>query len=668
MTNDTDRTNSISFFVAYYIVLAAIAAASFFPQYRVWSFHHFGFLSPLAMYITLGIAALLPIGAMKIRFSLDDESTFGSKYLIGLGLFWAALLIVFRTRGHFLGDGYSLVTSLNESDGVIKMREIGEVLAHVGVRSVLEGITDTPGLMSYQLISIASGLIMLGIVFYYTRKLIVGRWLQLLFVIGLLSSGWSLLYFGYVENYSLFVTAVLWFVLQGLSIVHSDTPRWTIVIPLAVAVFLHILGVTLIPATIFLLILHGHLRSKLRRSILIVIGLIGLAAATYFYFTNMFVRFALLPIVPNEITVEGYTLFSLKHLLDYLNLLLLFAPGLPLILILARNEKGRFNRSEFYYFVFLTLSALVAAFIFDPKIGMPRDWDLFAFVGPTLSVPLFYWLLKEDRRKRLVTASVLVILLGVTNLAARVAVLNDVDRSVRQVKYYFRLDHTKNRNGGVAIVAWFADQGDKTRGLSERVWRREQYPQVDMLERAGQLIEEEQYDQAQAILEDIVKTDPLFWNAWTSLASCYLTKNRLDDAERALEISYGLNPFRAEVHSQMAYVYKKRNQFDKAEEEWLKAYEMDSTYYTALSGLYNLYLKSRRVAEGQHFLKLAASHPEADARTITNLANMYSSQRNFRTAIPLYRKALKMGLDPAFIDTAMTAFPGLAEAFKKTPQ
>ena len=85
----------------------------------------------------------------------------------------------------------------------------------------------------------------------------------------------------------------------------------------------------------------------------------------------------------------SYSLFSLSHLLDLINHQLLVSPvGLLMLLTSVLAFSGRTGRRDraARFLLILSLCTLAYAFLADPKLGYPRDWDLFAFsaLGYTL--------------------------------------------------------------------------------------------------------------------------------------------------------------------------------------------------------------------------------------------------------------------------------------------
>ncbi|MCK4461803.1 MAG: hypothetical protein KAW46_08350, partial [candidate division Zixibacteria bacterium] len=122
----------------------------------------------------------------------------------------AVLFYFLRARTHFLGDGYTLLSSLaTDQATAMKIREYGESLLHIWLENLIGGDGQAAALLSYQIISIAAGLLFVIVTALFASKLFERTADRVLFLLGVCTGGYMLLFFGYVENYSLFVLSVL---------------------------------------------------------------------------------------------------------------------------------------------------------------------------------------------------------------------------------------------------------------------------------------------------------------------------------------------------------------------------------------------------------------------------------------------------------------------------
>ena len=128
---------------------------------------------------------------------------------------------------------------------------------------------------------------------------------------------------------------------------------------------------------------------------------------------------------------------------DFSNLLFLLVPGLLVILFVTPNvlRTAVAGSRSVKFLSSVLLVCLAVAFVFDPKLGMPRDWDLFAFAGVPLAI-LSYLLLfmSSERIPATGRAAVLVISLGFLSLIPRAIAQVVPEISIQHVEAYFELD------------------------------------------------------------------------------------------------------------------------------------------------------------------------------------------------------------------------------------
>lgn len=93
-----------------------------------------------------------------------------------------------------------------------------------------------------------------------------------------------------------------------------------------------------------------------------------------------------LPLFSPEAPLDRYNLLSPGHLLDYLNLILLWSPVGLGILLAARflRKQIDWNKPAVMAFGLLLMMYMGLFFLVNPLLGMPFDWDLMAIPAPVL--------------------------------------------------------------------------------------------------------------------------------------------------------------------------------------------------------------------------------------------------------------------------------------------
>jgi Flp pilus assembly protein TadD len=662
---------------AYYFVLLLFYLASVVPEWRVWGFNWWAYLPALYRYGLLlsGVVAGAVIYLARRKTPLSQSpmppqsSQISFLLFVGFAMAIVGALYQFRATTHFLGDGYTLLANLASDQPIVKGRNLGETLAHQFVYSILTGENSQRALSAYQIVSFAGGLVFAIITVIAARVLFERRGDGIQFGLGLLSGGYMLLFFGYVEHYSLLVPAVALFALVALLVTRGKLNRWFILAPLALAVFLHTLGATLIPAALYLLVSETKLAASWQRlklwtkSLLTLVVLAGIAAAFYHYYhTDYFFRFAFVPLVENQFTVDGYTMFSFDHLLDTVNLLFLLLPGLLVAItaLMFLPENKRRSPRDTVFLLTLLISTLGAAFIFDPKLGMPRDWDLLSLAGVPLVFFCYYLVLKSASKAEVARPAVkLMIVLSVLSLVPRVTAQVVPELSLAHINNYIRLDKTKNRNTLSILVTYYENQGDSLAARQELSRKYNEYPELGLNSHAHELLKQRQNAEAVPYARQAIALSPTYWSAYANLGLCYLRLGRLDSALILMKIADGLNPYNAQVALVMGGVYFRLGELKKAEAEFAMCLALDSTQYEALHGLAYTYMHSGRLDESFEYISKQYYHGQQDSSYFRSAGDSYLRRGTFNLAARAYTYALDRGLDSSYVKQLQRQYPQL---------
>lgn len=591
--------------VAYLITLGLIALASFVPQYRVWGLSVWAHLPtwlPPILFI-IGVAVLLG------EYKLAQSFSAGSReigWLERIGFHWVAVLttlvavtffLLLRSSTDFLGDGY-FVTARLASKHPLGVSLVGsEGIVQVGFKWLFGADNRGTARVIYQLVSWLSGLAFMGIGAWLCGRIFERTSSRIIVFLGLICGGYSLQFFGYVENYAPFLVAVLSFVLIGLLITTRNTSGWWILVPLAIAIILHVLGVVLVVPAVYVIgqrtAAGRRLRNSLRPAWLaaaLALSVI-LAVFVYKYESDFFFRFAFLPLTAGMFTAGEYTLFSPKHLLDLLNLIILTAPGVLLFVAISRIVpwKRLMGEEPFRFLLLCTLSTGLATFLFDPKLGMPRDWDLFSFAAIPF-MALGYWItaLLSEKNRRYLTVATLAIALGCLSLIPRAVIIHSEPLAVAQFKDYLEVDSYRARSATYLLTEYYNDRGDSAAAEANEAERARRYPVQPLVQQARELVLSGRFDQAKAVTLQALRLDCGYGECWVTLAKIYAAQRQYDSALIAARIADGLSPISFTYRNELAVAYYNTGRPDKAESIWL-ALVRDSVNAVPLLSLAHLY-------------------------------------------------------------------------------
>ncbi len=664
--------------VVYYATVALVFAASFFAEARVWGVNWWAYLPAWGKYGLLALALVAPpIILFLLRkiptLEKDGEETEGHSrtYL------WATLVLImvfavsfalFRGTTHFSGDGFQLLSRLAGQSMMVKSWDLGASLVHSGVYMLLGGGGMENAKQAYQIVSISSGLGLLIVAAIFARLLFADNLRRLIFFMGLATGGYMLMSFGYVENYATLIAAMIAFALAGLASLDGKMSPWWAVIPFALATFLHIFGVLLLPALLYLLVRETGVgrwfhRLGLGTRIIVSVVVFALLVAVYFYLQQqyLFFRFAFLPPLPDRFTVDNDTLFSGKHIADIINLLLLMLPGLPVLLtlVLVTGWRSCFARPQTIFILITFAATFLAVYVFNPGIGMPRNWDLFSIVGVPLVVFAYYFLMTHRKKHLATIVAVLMITLGLVLLAPRVAVQVEPELAIAHFKNYLELDTVRGRNARQLLVDYLKSTGDTAAAETEQARFQADFPEWSHNERARQLINQGNYAEGAIWARKAMAINPMYYDAYYNLGGCYLKQGRVDSALILLEIANGINPYNASINAMIASVYYGRRDYVRAEDYYLKAFKLDSLEENALAGLAWLNLRQRRLDSALVYINRLSTLDVATWEYFIGYADGYRALKAYPHARQCYDLAFRKGLDRAVYDSLLLTLPEL---------
>jgi len=385
------------------IVLAGVR-----PSAVNWGVHFLGFLSPggIAVVSLLFVLALLPRVQVSILSAigrcthmLAAWAPVRRRILVGAllcvtgGLFWFA-----RQRTFFLGDGYLVIRTLallqqtGDVPGSFPTAPLSAMVAWQILRILDFFRVEQSALAAWQCVSIVAGLVSLTAIWKLSGMLWHDVVERVAGFILLGAAGATQLMFGYVETYPA-AYAVLWvYVLVVLRALRGETP-----VAVATATFLILclfhLGMTVLVPSLLYLWFSAFRRGGWRALVVAVLPSLVLAPVllwvVHYEPSRIFATVLrdgahFLPITSPDHWTDPFTLFSVWHVADVMNLFLYLAPFSLLMLGaffvsagLPRNARPA--ESGLWY----TLGMPAAAWLFvnSFELGLSRDWDLAAPFG-----------------------------------------------------------------------------------------------------------------------------------------------------------------------------------------------------------------------------------------------------------------------------------------------
>jgi Tfp pilus assembly protein PilF len=126
-----------------------------------------------------------------------------------------------------------------------------------------------------------------------------------------------------------------------------------------------------------------------------------------------------------------------------------------------------------------------------------------------------------------------------------------------------------------------------------------------------------------------------------------------------LHIAAGMNPHNPIVHNSLARTYYERGDYAEAEVALKRTHRMSPAQTEPLVGLVQLYKRTNHLDNWLKYLNLLVAHENAPLIALTELAEYHLNHRRLTEASALYRRAIPLGLDSAYLAVLRREFPQL---------
>jgi hypothetical protein len=382
------------------VVVTLFVAGSFCPSGTAWGFHFFSFLPPVFLYgaILFFIAAFFHIIfrdiSLQVNFFSDQLEKNPVRSLVMVGILMITAIVLLRVRAPLLGDGFFLVKNFADAlRGTSPIFLRNEPLATwwlFGVSS-LWNVTSYAGFQSVFLgIEILLAVVFLVVVYYLVRALFASAIERFFAFCFLISLPYIQLFFGYIETYSFALVALCLYTLIAILSLRRKVSFLVVTIVFIAMGLSHYLTLAIFPSVVYLAIREKQstgwktIFRSAAAGFLILLGVFGCAGFDIdkFYASVPYSHF--LPLTPSDNAVEtastSYTLFSLHHLTDIGNYVLLTCASsiiLGIISIRRRNQTIAWTPEQVFLYLSL-IGPVILFFVMKFDWGLAKDWDVFS--------------------------------------------------------------------------------------------------------------------------------------------------------------------------------------------------------------------------------------------------------------------------------------------------
>ena len=562
-----------------------------------------------------------------------------------------AAFVALSSARHFLGDGYHVLEKLDAETWHDAYRAPFTYTVIGTLHRLGSALWETAE-NTYRVYSYVSGILYVLIsipVAAVFGKNALEKSIVLAF---LLTTGYMQQFFGYVENYAVYLPGLLIYILLGLRTLEQRMPLFVTALALGMLVAFHRVLAIFGPSLLFLAY-HDFRRrqgsiSTGRNILATTAAFCCVPLSTALFLTLSGVGFdayvgrtgsgEFLPLFQEPGFYAQYRMFSFPHLVDFVNLRLLSAPAACLALFLMRKRiLGRH--------AFLVLCAIVPLFftlIAKANIGAFRDWDILSLPALPLTLLAAAAVLERipDREQRFHTAC----------LVCGAAALHTV------------LWIGLNASAGPAEARFTSQLGRLTGHASATGW-------ITMGKYHG-----DQDNPAAAIeaYKRALETDPANANHWMIVGAVYREMGKSASAIEFYEKAAELLPDHAVSYMNLGAAFSDLGQFDKAIAYTRKAIAIQPGNATVHQNLGAMYRMTGQVAKAIEHLEIAVALRHDQAAAHGNLGNTYREAGNNAKAIAHFEKsialrprdtAILVNLSVAYIDEGHVA--KAIEALKK---
>jgi Tfp pilus assembly protein PilF len=573
--------------------------ASFFPHLRLWGINQLHYF-PLEFRMAVSIVGLL-ILVPRVNKTLTDFLHRVCKWLaekfkkmnryLKYSLVSLLSLIVFwilRAKTPLLGDGYLRAGELRLGE-LFSITEPLDFYLHLQIFRLfgLDGYT-TYGVLS----CIAGALYIFLILLFCDLWGKDGKERLFIFLI-LASMGANQLFFGYIESYSFMYVSMIAYIFFSMRYLKKKSGfLWPCLFLLLAASF-HLSALFVLPSLFYLAFTAPPqpTRPKVRRSVdsneihrtgrvkfsnvvclVCVISLFGLGL--YLLKTYSLEEppgsFLIYPFGGGE---SFYSFFSFTHLLDFLNHQLLISP-VSVVLCMVFLIFWRwinFKENAIKFLMWLMVCSFSFALLVDPKLGYPRDWDLFAFSGLGVTFLGLYLVLEIFRKEKMMELSRVTLILVVVSLVSTlpwILVNASQEKAVARVEYLLKTDEKRAAYGYETLACYFRDKGEHEKTVES--WKKAIAinPNPRYLSALGNAyLRLKEYDKAMEVYDRFIQMAPNFPgvdHVYSDMGNFFVTVGRYDEAVSQLKKAISLRPDRAVYYYNLGNILGRVGRFEEA--------------------------------------------------------------------------------------------------------
>ncbi len=604
--NDRQKISLAIFLYLLFLILLRLIPI-LIPESRAWGFNHLIFLPQGFTYGFFAIAIFILIipliknseewGSRLVGWFSNAffESPHHILYRIILALLMMSIFTVLAAPTHFLGEGYAVINNIISDSGIIyKWSEIGITWFIKLIGSVLGPRDEETVRLAFQGISIISGAISIYMIFFIAELMTSEGIKRVLIVSASILSGSLLLFFGYIEYYPLLWMFSIFLLYSGLRYLKQKHGLVFVWLFLLVGMTMHLQMIIFSPAVLYISLAEGKGLVFYQRFKKVIIGAIIAASAifvflfTYFYKSNLYIEDIFLPLFTGKPIDPDYAIFSIPHILDIFNQLILISPMIFLLILIGGGYARKIFANKTAIFLgLLAAASVIFLLVIDPKLAMSRDWDLFSLtvLSPTL---LFIFLIDEDRGKMINRFLPALVMMSFISIAPFLMVNLSKDSSEKYMEYIIDSDRGKSLSSLAVLMGYYKLSGNDNKYDSLSAAYDRDYMNDRMLYDALQATVDGNLEEAVSYAKRIKpnKFNPAYHRLMSRIN---FLSGRYDEALDNINKAVQLRPYGALYYYDRALIFITFQKFEKAQADLHKAWKLDRTLTKAPDAIAYIY-------------------------------------------------------------------------------
>jgi len=653
------------------ILLLLILIAVLFKSGFLWGINHLAYLPLLISAVIIALSVIIYITLSKITYRKSDEKSSIISAKPGLRILFIVLsaiillliLYSFQSATQLWGDGYLRANETENGRKFYFTEPLDKFTQYLVYNSFGKALNQS-SIQSHQMVSICGGLLFFLIGLWFIGQFAKSRMERLILGALIFSSGLIQLYFGYVESYSLATPIFLLSI--GVSFAEYKNQKSLIMgqIVFFIACLFHMSLLAYFPAFLLttVLILKSNKKSRniLAVAISIMIPVVAIIIAVVLNriqfgssFQSSIFDYMFISLLPND---SGYWLFSISHLRDIINQLLLVSPA-AIVIIIASSPFRKLSKKTPVYIFLLTLSGCGLAFLllFNTAFGIGRDWDLFSSIAIPLNILAAYLLADKIKSESIKSTGIIflpvlaamIISIGFVTANSRTDSSLARYRDIIDQNTYGKPLNLENFSNYYQTIADTANYHATLREAGEILPHPRYYHKIAQSYLSLGMIESAIKYYYQALDRDSAYVPSLTALGFVFGQMGVEDPRSLPLAEKFLVKSLQFDPQNSGTHLNLGLIYLQAHKHEEGIASLHKAIEIEKDYIDAYVNLGQAFMQTQAYNSAEYYFKIVLEKDKQQFRTYISLAKLYHKADDDSRAIVVLNDAYKIFSQPS---------------------